>query len=529
MTQPPAETARPTSRVRSRWLDWIGPLPTGAKVFLILSAALAPFAAIAFFASVQTTRNADAETRARLQSAVRESAASITRLAQGDVRALASVLTAFVQDPDSPARCARAEGAFAQYAARGGEFALFDSAGNLRCGSGSPPELDRLDNRAPVTATLRTGSLELRVAGAGGAVAVVRIPASILSEASTPAGISPPFGLQLTQGNQTLALHAMEPVGVLARIERQRRPIGIDDIDVELAQPSAALTSSVLLTMLLPIFMWLAAAAIAWLVVDTLLIRPLRGLRRSITAYRPGEVLDLSGSGPIPAEEIRELGESFRDLTRTVQLHEADLAEGLVRQTRLTREVHHRVKNNLQVIASLINFHARGAPSPEATRAYTSIQRRVDALAAVHRYHYAELEENRGLELRSIVGELASNIRATVPETVSGFDIGLEVEPVLVSQDAAVAIAFLLTELIELAMAVNPGAAIAISTRGTGEDRAILRISSPALVDSPDLATLLESRYGRVIQGLVRQLRSELHHEPLAGAYELSIAILGRS
>lgn len=73
------------------------------------------------------------------------------------------------------------------------------------------------------------------------------------------------------------------------------------------------------------------------------------------------------------------------------------------------------MKNNLQVISSLINFHARGATGPEAMAAYASIQRRVDALAVVHRHHFAELEDNRGLNLRTMIGELAANIRATAP------------------------------------------------------------------------------------------------------------------
>ncbi|WP_289846842.1 histidine kinase dimerization/phosphoacceptor domain -containing protein, partial [Acinetobacter baumannii] len=85
--------------------------------------------------------------------------------------------------------------------------------------------------------------------------------------------------------------------------------------------------------------------------------------------------IDIKRFGDMPAAEIRELGDTFREISRTVKEHEADLAEGLVRQTKLTREVHHRVKNNLQVIASLINFHARSARSEEASEAYASIQR----------------------------------------------------------------------------------------------------------------------------------------------------------
>ena len=216
-------------------------------------------------------------------------------------------------------------------------------------------------------------------------------------------------------------------------------------------------------------------------------------------------------------------------ISRTVAEHEAGLAEGLVRQTRLTREVHHRVKNNLQVISSLINFHARGARSKEATAAYSSIQRRVDALAVVHRHHFAELEENRGLSLRSVIGELASNIRATAPEGSSQLGIAIDIDPFLVNQDVAIAVAFLITEIVELAMTFNPVAQIRISVKpGETEDRALLRVNSPALVDGDDLRKVVEERYGRVMEGLSRQLRSRLHHDPLVGAYEISIAVTGR-
>jgi len=277
------------------------------------------------------------------------------------------------------------------------------------------------------------------------------------------------------------------------------------------------------------VLMWIAAAMIGWFVVNILLIRPLRTLRTSVGRYRPGEILDMKRFGAMPALEIRDLGETFQQITRTVQLHEADLAEGLIRQTRLTREVHHRVKNNLQVISSLINFHARAAKSAEASEAYASIQRRVDALAVVHRHHYAEMEENRGLELRSVIGELAANIRATAPERAAGLGITLEIEPLLVNQDVAIAVAFLITEIVELAVNCSPTTHVRLSIKaGEEDDRATLRVSSPALVESAELEILLETRYGRVIAGLARQLRTRLHHDPLVGAYEASIAITGR-
>ena len=59
-------------------------------------------------------------------------------------------------------------------------------------------------------------------------------------------------------------------------------------------------------------------------------------------------------------------------------------------------------------------------------------------------------------------------------------------------------------------------------------DRATLRISSPALIEGDLFHTLYAARYGRVLEGLSRQLRAKLHHDPLIGAFEITIGVLGR-
>src|SRR3546814_12335662 len=102
--------------------------------------------------------------------------------------------------------------------------------------------------------------------------------------------------------------------------------------------------------------MWIAAAGITWLVVDRLMVYPLRRLRANVSAYRPGETIDMDVIRSIPSQEIRELGEAFRTISRTVALHEADLAQGLIRQNQLTRAVHHPVKNNLHDTPRLRHF-----------------------------------------------------------------------------------------------------------------------------------------------------------------------------
>lgn len=503
-------------------------MPTGAKVFLILSAALLPLALIALLASLQTTRIADQEVRARLRIAIGEAARSLRGELAWELRELRGALPSA---PGEAPNCGRLAGLFEPQAADGVRYLVLDPSMRLVCGEFLPSVVPTANPADASPIRLLSGSgAQIEVTGSTGYVARAFFPTDFLAKSAAPTGMAGDFGLELIADDRALALRDLTTLGPLARTETQVVDLDIEDLRLQMTVPSAPVTSSAVIAALSPFLMWFLAAAIAWFVVDRLLIRPLRRLRTTVEAYQPGQLIDPIAGSDIPAQEIRALGDTFRALSQTVQLHERDLAEGLSRQTKLTREVHHRVKNNLQVIASLINFHARVAAEPGALEAYASIQRRVDALAVVHRHHYAGFEDTRGIEIRSVIGELASNIRATAPERNS-VGIMLNIEPLLVSQDAAVAIAFLITEIVELAMLASPGAQINISTQTDAETpgSAMLRISSPALAESAAFASLYEHRYGRVIGGLVRQLRSQLHHDPMIGAFELAVAITGRT
>lgn len=511
---------------------WIGRVPTGAKVFLILSAALLPLAIIAFFATLRTAQLVDEATRAQMRVTATESARKLAIELVGDMTALRVSLDALEADPGDAPSCARAQGAFAPQAAAGLRFMIADAQGRLVCGSALPETAwpDRPSAARPITAQiLPKRGLTLAIQSKTRRTrAAAFFPASVLAGTARPNADAIPYAAELAAGEDTLTLSELSDRTPLERVAAVTLPVGLADIALTTQVRSAPITPPVLVALILPIVMWAAAAGIGWFVVDRLLIRALRQLRTRVAEFRPGEEIDPGAVHALPAQEIRELGETFRAISRTVAEHEAGLAEGLVRQTRLTREVHHRVKNNLQVISSLINFHARAARSSEASEAYASIQRRVDALAVVHRHHFAELEETRGLSLRSVVGELASSIRATAPED-SRLGIALDIAPFLVTQDVAIAVAFLITEIVELAMTVNPEAQLRLTVAASDTtDRAFLRISSPALIEHDGLRTLITERYGRVIEGLSRQLRGKLHHDPLVGAFEISVAVTGR-
>ena len=138
------------------------------------------------------------------------------------------------------------------------------------------------------------------------------------------------------------------------------------------------------------------------------------------------------------------------------------------------------------------------------------------------------MEENRGLNIRTMIGELAANIRANATDGAGQLGITLDVDPLCANQDVAVAVAFLVTESIELAMSCDASAQVRVSVKPAAQPaRATLRVVSRALIDSDCFRALATTRYSRIMEGLSRQLRSPLHHDPLAGAYEIDVAVIG--
>ncbi|MBA2635891.1 MAG: sensor histidine kinase, partial [Sphingomonas sp.] len=201
---------------------------------------------------------------------------------------------------------------------------------------------------------------------------------------------------------------------------------------------------------------------------------------------------------------------------------EQNLTGALEGQRRLVREVHHRVKNNLQVIASLLNIHGRSAEAEEARAAYAGISRRVGALSIVHRNHFAEMEENRGIALRPLVAELAAELRASAPEAARRLTIELEVDSVNTTQDAAVAVGFLVTEIVEFAMLRCPTDPVEVSLRRASELTARLSLSNRVLNPDED-GDKSKQQFERIVAGLAKQLRSPLERK--LGRYSVDLPI----
>lgn len=504
---------------------------TGIKMFLILTLALLPLGLIALVASLQAIRSADFEKESLLRVAVTQSARKLTADLASDRTALMLTANAFASDAKDDRICSRLAFFLSSHSREGGRFYIYDRQGKRLCGSEQPEPQGVSPARRFTIGDIELlpteGYLVNRArSGDGRIVALAYYSRTYLEAITNPAAILQNRQISLHQGKRVLTVSkpADDFGGRISSLSARLDPPNVL-LTMTLRDPPATLAR--LLSLFLPLVMWFAAAAIGWFVVNRLLIRPLVLLRRTVASYQPGEVLEPMRRIRTPAQEIVALGETFREISEDVATHEAEMAEGLDTQRKLTREVHHRVKNNLQIIASLISLHARSAHEAEAIEAYASIQRRVDALSVVHRNHYAELEEHRGVGVRSLISELSASLRGTAPTEARRFGIQIDSDNLHISQDVAVPVAFLLTELVELAMLSNPQTSMRITVRmaPATDAHATLHISSPALIGSEEMSVRLEERYGRVLMGLSRQLRSPLEYDPGSGDYSIAISV----
>jgi two-component sensor histidine kinase len=196
----------------------------------------------------------------------------------------------------------------------------------------------------------------------------------------------------------------------------------------------------------------LAAFLLACLIVivagaDIAIARPLRALARRVREWRPGAPF---GGKPLHGEpeEVRGLELAFTDAAIAIAAREEELRAALRQRDLLMAEIHHRVKNNLQIVASLLNLQARRLRDPAAKAEFGTARDRVQALATLHRHLYT----NRTFEaiaLRSFLEELCQQLFNALGE-IPGRRIKLVVEAdeLEIVTDQAVSLALLVTEAV---------------------------------------------------------------------------------
>ncbi len=164
-----------------------------------------------------------------------------------------------------------------------------------------------------------------------------------------------------------------------------------------------------------------------------------------------------------PGGEIRfvhEKCEHFRDesgrIVRSVgMVHDiterrraqAQLSAALQHKEVLLKEIHHRVKNNLQVVSSLLQLQSAGLDDPRLREIFAESQRRVRAMALIHEHLYRSSDLAQ-IDFESYVLNLVSYLRRSFAPATSSLGIRVAIDNVVLGINQAMPLGLLVSELV---------------------------------------------------------------------------------
>lgn len=197
----------------------------------------------------------------------------------------------------------------------------------------------------------------------------------------------------------------------------------------------------------------------------------------------------------------------IRELNTELNATIAEKESLLEQKDFLMKEVNHRVQNSLTLVSAFLAMQARSANDQSLTNHLNEAQRRLSAVALVHRRLYHD-DNIATVDLARYLEELCSEMKATMGEEWDGM-ISLDLAPMLISTDRAVNVGLILTELVINAnkYAYSGGVGpIAISL-----DQHRNRFRLTVADRGPGKATATRKGFGsRMMKGMVDQLSGDI-------------------
>jgi len=289
---------------------------------------------------------------------------------------------------------------------------------------------------------------------------------------------------------------------------------------------------------------------LAWLVIRQAL-RPISTLTSTVAAIAAG---DLARAAPVESEdEIGVLARAFNDMTeqlrglidrleqrvadRTAELTAANerlqqeiaerqrveeqLRESLGQKEVLLHEIHHRVKNNLQVISSLLSLEAGSIDDLQTIEILQDSQDRVRSMALIHEKLYQSRDLAR-VDFGEYIRSLAGYLFRTYSATPGRITLNVDVRQVLLPIHTAIPCGLIVNELLSNALkhAFPDGRAgeIRVAFHSDGDGRSVLAVRDDGVGLPRDLDFLNTGTLGlQLVHTLVGQLEGDVDFDSDGG------------
>ena len=307
----------------------------------------------------------------------------------------------------------------------------------------------RLDERMPFDELPIDGLIELFSFNDMGEILLAENGLS-MSEELLPADLSPDLFTQgVAQSFRSTALSGDDYVYTLVPVSDS--PLTILGVWTPNDVADSRFLQSTLPASLFPALMWLATVLVAVMALYTMVIRHINRLRSQMVDFattRRTPELRFDGSAPT---EIVDIQNRFMDMTDDILREEARLEALVHEQKVLIKEVHHRVKNNLQMIASIMNMQIRKAEHVETVDTLQRVQDRISSLADVHKDLYSAQSDGK-LNVGSLIERTLQNSIEMAVADVGAIDLHTDIADVMLFPDQAMSLSLLSGEAVTNAL-----------------------------------------------------------------------------
>lgn len=228
-----------------------------------------------------------------------------------------------------------------------------------------------------------------------------------------------------------------------------------------------------------------------------------------------GQVIDWDQDGT----PLRVIG-CHLDITRQKQA-EAKLAASLHEKETLLKEIHHRVKNNLLVVSSLLSWQAEDVQDVKLLRAIEDSQQRINSMALIHEKLYGSQDLAR-INFGDYLESLIRQIFATMVSQTSNLYLNTDLDTVWLNIETAAPCGLIVNELvtnaIEHAFPNRRTGQLGVSLKQMSDQALILTVADDGIGLPPDFDCQQTSTLGwQLIYLLTDQLEGELRVERKSG------------
>jgi two-component sensor histidine kinase len=213
--------------------------------------------------------------------------------------------------------------------------------------------------------------------------------------------------------------------------------------------------------------------------------------------------------------EINYLAGTITQMSNKIARREEELKRNLMEKEILIKEVHHRVKNNLQLILSILNLKNFSIEDEQIKDVLYDNIGRIYTIAQVHEQLYSS-DDLASIDISSYIPSLTSYLLANKKYSTYDVHPRIQVDKVCVRVDQAIPLGLIVFELFSNALQHGFGHRKTKAIEITGavqEERLLLTVQDDGETFSPELFTDAESLGFNIVHELIRQVKGSISYD----------------